>query len=127
MKLLAEYKSRTNKLSLRKLALNYGIGVMSASRLVNGVVAPDAHVGGQEVLPTAVEAELVAALQHCIANACAVNMQMFPAIVKSIARRLGVDTPTFTAAKKWRRLFCAPPRARQAPTVRDEPGAPRAL
>jgi hypothetical protein len=86
-------------LSLRKLALKYGISAMSASRLVNGAVAPDAHVGPKEVLPPAVEAELVAGLKRCIANACAVNMTKFPTIVKSITSRLGVDTPTFTAGK----------------------------
>ena len=120
-------KSHSNMLSQRKLALEYGINALGASRLVNGAVAPYAHVGPKEVLPPASEAELVAGLKRCIANTCAMNMQVFPAIFNSIASRLGVDKPTFTAGKLRQAALRAPHRARQAPTVHDEPGAPRAL
>ena len=104
----------------------YGISATGTSRLVKGAVAPDAHVGPKEVLPTAVEAALVAGLQRCIANVCAVNT-LCSRPSPSPSRAASVSTrPLLRRARASRLLHCAPPRARQAPTVQDEPGAPRA-
>ena len=101
----AHYLHVVKGVSIRKSALQCGVGHMALHRVVTGKNEMDAARGRKTAVPKPVEDCLVKMLTQLIDNHHYMDICNLPIVAKEICVKLGIKTTNWIGGPKWVRNF----------------------